>query len=62
MPMGCYSSRKKKLPEIPAWYTRDWFRSKFEQYFELVDESEIAENRILFIGKLHAGNDTAAHR
>lgn len=54
MPMGCYSSQKKKIPRIPEWYNVEWFRSMFEKYFDVLDESHVGENRILFIGQLRS--------
>ena len=42
----------------PDWYNLDWFRSHFIQYFDLILERPSTEdrNRILFFGKLKAGN------
>lgn len=52
MPMGCYSSKTNVTPIIPDWYTREWFRAKFEQYFVPLEEKQLEPNRILFVGKL----------
>lgn len=54
MPLGCYSSKEKKIPNIPDWYDVDWFRSKFKQYFMILDEKQLEANRILFVGQLHS--------
>ncbi|MCB1828650.1 MAG: hypothetical protein KDI35_00405 [Gammaproteobacteria bacterium] len=51
MPLGLYSSRFDKIPDIPEWYTVDWFRAGFLKYFTLLEEKEIDTNRIIFIGK-----------
>jgi len=52
MPLGLYSSTNDKNPDMPEWYTIDWFRDGFSKYFNLLDEKEIAKNRIIFIGEL----------
>jgi hypothetical protein len=52
MPLGCYSSKVQKIPIIPKWYNLEWFRSKFEQYFVVLEEKQLEPNRILFIGKI----------
>lgn len=50
MPMGLWDGRY--APPIPEWYTIDWFRRSFEQYFKIILEEQIEENRILFFGEL----------
>jgi hypothetical protein len=58
MPLGCYSSRKKKLPTVPEWYNLEWFRTRFDHYFEILDEKQLDKNRILFVGLVRAdGSD-----
>ncbi|MFY0650429.1 MAG: hypothetical protein JXQ96_00280 [Cyclobacteriaceae bacterium] len=52
MPQGLYSSNFDKLPLIPPWYTKNWFRSEFEKHFRLVDEAQLEDNRCLFIGEI----------
>lgn len=54
MPLGLYSSKFDKVPDIPEWYNIDWFREQFSKYFTLLEEKEIDTNRIIFIGK-HEG-------
>ena len=54
MPLGCYSSKEKKIPNIPNWYNLEWFRSKFEQYFDTLEERQLEPNRILFLGQLRS--------
>ena len=54
MPMGCYSSQKGKIPAVPNWYNREWFRAAFERYFDVLEECQIGKNRILFIGRLRS--------
>lgn len=36
---------------VPNWYTVEWFRKSFLEKFELLEEQQIAENYIVFIGK-----------
>ena len=53
MPLGLWSSEnKKKLSDLPSWYTLNWFRSAFENYFDLLLEQKIERNRVVFVGKL----------
>lgn len=52
MPMGHYSSAHKLTPEVPSWYTLDWYRENFENYFTLLYEQELDINRILLIGEI----------
>ncbi len=56
MPLGCYSSVKKKIPKIPVWYNANWFRAKFKQYFFIIEEKQLEKNRILFVGQIPSGN------
>ena len=48
MPLGLWAGAD--LPEIPSWYTQDWFHSEFEQFFNLLHFEKIETNRIVFIG------------
>lgn len=50
MPWGLWGGGDK--PSIPDWYTQDWFRKIFEQYFTLLHIEDFGMNRILFIGKI----------
>lgn len=50
MPIGLYSSEIGKKPDVPTWYNREWFRKGFKDRFELLDEQELAPNRIAFLG------------
>lgn len=52
MPMGLYSSTHKLTPEVPSWYTLDWFRENFQKHFHLLDEQELGVNRVLLIGEI----------
>lgn len=50
MPLGLYDG--KNAPPLPVWYTLDWFRRSFREYFDIITEEQIEDNRILFFGKL----------
>ncbi len=50
MPLGLYAGRT--APDLPAWYTRDWFRAACARHFHILIEEELEENRILFVGRL----------
>ncbi|MCB9360305.1 MAG: hypothetical protein H6587_02120 [Flavobacteriales bacterium] len=52
MPLGLWAVGDKNLPEVPEWYTLDWFRSEFENYFDKIIEEQLEENRIVFVGKI----------
>ena len=52
MPLGLWSLDHKIEHELPKYYTLDWFRDEFENYFELILEEKLEENRIVFFGKL----------
>lgn len=54
MPLGLWNGRH--APPIPEWYTIDWFRRSFAQYFKIISEEKIEENRILFFGKILNSN------
>jgi len=50
MPLGLYDGRH--APDLPRWYTVDWFRASFRKHFDLIIEEQLEENRILFFGEL----------
>jgi hypothetical protein len=49
MPLGLHNG--ESAPELPSWYTVEWFREHFSTSFELLLEEQLEENRILFFGK-----------
>ncbi len=51
MPLGLWSINTRTGVKPPEWYTFDWFKLKFEKYFDLLNIETLEENRILFIGK-----------
>lgn len=50
MPLGLFDG--KDAPPLPSWYTREWFRKKFCQYFNIKMEIELEVNRIAFVGTI----------
>ena len=52
MPLGLYSGSMENIPLLPDYYTLDWFKNEFANYFEYILDEEIAINRHLFIGKI----------
>ena len=50
MPLGLYAG--KSIPNVPSWYTLDWFRKSFETYFRILLIEKLEKNRILFVGEL----------
>jgi len=52
MPLGLYSGNLENIPPVPEYYTLDWFKSSFSEYFDYCLDEEIDVNRHLFIGKI----------
>jgi hypothetical protein len=50
MPLGLWNG--KSAPPVPLWYNLDWHRNSFQNYFSIILEEKIEENRILFVGEL----------
>ena len=40
-------------PPIPEWHTVEWFKENFVNYFGLIHEKDLGDNRYLFIGKVN---------
>ena len=51
MPLGLWDGLHP-APPLPEWYTRNWFRTNFQNHFDLLEEQEICTNRIAFLGKI----------
>jgi len=49
MPLGLWNGIT--APEIPSWYTQEWFKLNFEYFFELLHTEQLEPNRIIFLGK-----------
>lgn len=54
MPLGLWAIGDTELPEVPSWYTKEWFQAEFEQHFKLLHCEQLEKNRILFFGELQA--------
>lgn len=61
MPLGLWAGDINSLPEIPKWYTEEWFESIFKKQFNFIMKETIeshvinGENkphRVLYIGKI----------
>lgn len=50
MPLGLWGGGE--LPTIPDWYNVDWFRINLLNYFSIILEEKLEDNRILFVGKI----------
>jgi hypothetical protein len=49
MPLGLYSGGA--VPEIPDWYTVTWFRQNLSEFFTILKEEKLEENRLLFLAR-----------
>jgi len=52
MPMGLFSGDITKIPPVPDYYTTDWFKIKFKEYFTLITDELLEKNRHVFVGRL----------
>lgn len=50
MPLGLWAAGEVVRP-LPEWYNSKWFRDNFERYFQLINEQQTEQNRILFFGR-----------
>lgn len=51
MPLGLWDGIEEKSPQTPQWYTLDWFKINFIQYFKILHLEKIEKNRIILIGE-----------
>lgn len=51
MPLGLWGGGDSIIPEIPEWYTLEWFKHEFESEFKVIHIEKISKNRILFLGE-----------
>lgn len=61
-PLGMYSEDNPNfLPQVPEWYTTEWFEAHFKKFFKLIDKKTVSKvtvnnkeynHRILFVGKI----------
>ena len=61
MPLGLWGGDPTNKPEIPDWYTLEWFKINFQKHFTLLGVEVLEEHtindrkeahRVLFIGKI----------
>lgn len=52
MPMGLWNGKEEDIPTIPEWYNINWFRKKVSNKFIILQEKEVAKNRIMILGEL----------
>ena len=54
MPLGLHDG--VSAHPFPSWYNEEWFRTEFAKRFEVVERTQLAENRVLFVGKIRRIN------
>lgn len=52
MPLGLWSKNTKTGFSPPYWYNYNWFKTKFENHFDLIITEKLEENRIIFFGRV----------
>jgi len=61
MPLGLWGGDINSKPQIPDWYTTEWFEKKFKEHFKLILRKTMEfhvingvkePHRVLFIGKI----------
>ncbi len=50
MPLGLWDGDVSS--DIPEWYTIDWFKKSFQNFFKILKEEKLEKNRILFVGEI----------
>lgn len=51
MPLGLWDGKSKRKPNIPKWYTLDWFVEAFEKHFHVLKIEKLEKNRIAILGE-----------
>lgn len=51
MPLGLYFGDMNAIPEVPPYYSLDWFEGAFKERFDYILDEELAINRHVFVGK-----------
>ena len=52
MPLGMWTQdRPDYYPEIPEWYTLEWFIGEMNRFFKIVHVEQIEKNRICVVGE-----------
>lgn len=52
MPLGLWAIDSDDKIQVPEWYNENWFKSKFENYFKIIKQEKLEDNRILFFGEI----------
>jgi len=52
MPLGLYAGDINNIPEVPSYYTLEWFKNEFKKHFILILDEKLELNRHVFVGKL----------
>ncbi|AUC78652.1 hypothetical protein CW736_04245 [Nonlabens sp. MB-3u-79] len=52
MPLGLYSGDMDNIPEVPEYYTLEWFKTNFSDRFDYILDEELDINRHVFVGKI----------
>lgn len=52
MPRGLWTYEQGDNYSVPCWYNVEWFKKEFEKHFQLLHFEQLAENYIVFLGKL----------
>ncbi len=47
MPLGLWDG--EKAPELPGWYSEEWFNEKLSKRFNVIKRKEIGANRIMYV-------------
>jgi uncharacterized protein (DUF3820 family) len=52
MPLGLYGGKLDETPDLPEFYTLEWFKNGFEEFFVLKYDESLEMNRHVLIGEL----------
>ncbi|AGC76574.1 hypothetical protein LX97_01235 [Nonlabens dokdonensis] len=52
MPLGLYSGDMNNIPAVPDYYTLEWFKTTFSEYFDYMLDEKLDVNRHLFVGSI----------
>lgn len=50
MPLGLWDGSFS--PELPSWYTEEWFIKSMQKFYRIISREQLEENRVAFIGEL----------
>ena len=50
MPLGLWDG--KRQPEVPEWYTLEWFTKELSEYFKIIEILQTEPNRVAIFGEL----------